>query len=328
MTKNIKLFPENIFKMERVECNDNMYNVYGFRFRGTSDLYSYLKHNPEINKEVFNPDDSEDSIASIAGSTSFAGIPYEDAVEQLIEYNDPGYQEFLSIGKQIEGKKRGTLADYKLVKTVAGGKVDPVAYTTGSPFIYNSIQKKKTPKYVNINVSLGYNCGHNKKQVYNRAVIITNIVNALERQGIKVNINAFEISRTNENYLNEIVKIIFEIKRTTKSISYQALYRSLCNVEFLRRCMFRVMETSDVTLNKWKDGYGRPCEREIVTDLLKLKKNDLYFDQPNEMGIYGNDIENDFENVIDYLEIEDKINVEKEKVKIKRGMDKYKKSRN
>ena len=325
MTKNLKIFPENIFEKERIEYNGYIYDIYGFRFRGTSDLHRYLKTNPEINK-IYKPNRYDtDELASISGSTSFAGAPYDEAVANLIKYNDPGYQEFLRIGKQIEGKKRGTLADFKLVKSVAGGKVNPVAYTTGSPFIYNSTRKIKQPKYVNINVSLGYNCGHNKNQVYNRAVIITNIVNALERQGIKVNINAFQISSVNESSLNEIIKIIFEIKRSTKTISYQALYRSLCNVEFLRRCLFRVMETSDVRLERWKSGYGRPCERELVTELLKLKKEDLYFDQPINMGIRGKNIEEDFENTINYLKLEDKINIEKEKVRIKRGIENYKK---
>ena len=324
MNNNTKNFPNNVYPKEEIESVGVKYDVYEFRFKGTSDLYTYLKGNPEINYNIFgsNQFDLED-IASISGSSSFAGIPYDDAVEKLIAYNDPGYQEFLRIGKQIEGKRRGTAADYTLVKTVAGGRVDPVAYTTGSPFIYNSSRKVKIPKYVNINVSLGYNCGHNKQQVYNRAIIITNVVNALERQGIKVNINAFEISEYNGYDNNEIIKILFEIKRTTKTISYQALYRSLCNVEFLRRCLFRVMETADVKEN-WKNGYGRPCKREMITNLLKLKENDLYFDQPSEMGIQGKKIEKDFENAIEYLKLNDKINVEKEKVKIKTSMNNYK----
>ena len=326
MKSNAKKFPENVYPKEQIECMGNEYDVYGFRFRGTSDLYNYLISEPNINYEIFgaNKYDSDD-IASITGSRSFAGIPYEEAVEKLVEYNDPGYQEFLSIGKQIEGKKRGTAANYALVKSVAGGRIDPVAYTTGSPFIYNSSRKIKIPKYVNINVSLGYNCGHNKSQVYNRAIIITNIVNALEQQGIKVNINAFDISRYNYYDKNEIINIIFEIKRANKTVSYQSLYRALCNVEFVRRLMFRVMETSDVKLN-WKNGYGRPCERDISTKILNLKEKDLFFDQPQEMGIKGNSIENDFESVIEYLDLEDRINVEKEKVKIKRGMDNYRKN--
>ncbi len=72
------------------------------------------------------------------------------------------------------------------------------------------------------------------------------------------------------------------------------------------------MEVSDVE-NDWSWGYGRTAEESLAREVLKLKKDDIYFDQPSEMGIYGHNIGEDFENAIEHLGLEKIIDVPREK---------------
>ena len=309
ITSNHQRFPNNVLEIQKIIIDTAHYIIYPFRFRGLYDLYNYLKSEPEINKEVWN-----NRLASIDNSQNFAGEPYEKALESLLQDVDPGYEEFLRIENKVNANL-GRVHKYQTIKTVAGGHVNVPLYTSGSPYIYEASRIITKPKFVTVNIMLSYNCGTDKEQVFNRAIIITNIVKALEKAGYSVNINAFELSYV----ANELFKMVFEIKHFGEKINYQALYKSLCKVEFLRRICFRVLETSDVKHN-WEDGYGITCGEKFTKKVLKLGKNDLYFDQPSNLDISGYDIVKDFENTAYHLQLNRMINVEKEKQKFKENV--------
>ena len=118
---------------------------------------------------------------------------------------------------------------------------------------------------------------------------------------------------------DEVIQAIFEIKRHGQKMNYQTLYKSLVDVEFFRRLCFRLMEITDVK-NSWKYGYGRPSDEDFVRKLLRLKKEDIYFDQPSDMGICGNDIAVDFDHAVQHLELENVIDVPREKEILKESV--------
>ena len=316
ITNNHEKFPQNVLEPYVVIINNRHYTVYPFQFKGLYDLYNYLKSDPEINKYVF-----KGHLASIGNSYSFAGKSYNEAVDDLIGDIDPGYEEFLRIEKKLNSGK-GLVHKYEQIKSVAGGHVNVPLYTAGSPLIYEASRIVSKPKFININITLSYYYGTSKSQVFNRAVIITNIIKALEREGYTVNVNAFELNDEG----NELFKMLFDIKNYGGKISYPALYKSLCNVEFLRRICFRILETSDVK-NSWKFGYGHTCDRDFARKVLKLNKGDLFFSEPREIGIYGDDIGKDFDAAIKYLKLGNIIDTEKEKRVLKERVRSLKNSK-
>lgn len=303
LPKNYKEFPDNVQKPSKIELLSRTYTICGYRFRGLQDFYEFLKKDPKVNLEIWKPN----NLQSVKGDFNFAGEEYDVAVEKLIRDVDPGYQEYLRIQKNLHAKY-GKSHQYEPIKTIAGGAIDPVAYTTGSPTIYQSSRLVSKPKFITIDTQVAYYWGTSKKQVFNRALIITNLISALEKIGYNVDVNSFMIAE-NEN---EIIKSIFEIKRHGQRTNYQTLYKSLVDVEFFRRLCFRLIEISDVKTD-WLSGYGETCSERKVRRILNLKKEDIYFDQPRSMGISGNDIGDDFESAIKHLKLEDKINVKKEK---------------
>ena len=310
MTGNREKYPQIIQEPKTVIVDDENYTVYKFIFKGLSDLYNYLKSNPEINRDVFDGE-----LASIENSYDFAGIPYEQAVEQLVNYNDPKYREFLTLSTktQVKNLKRG--AKFQSTNSVAGGIVRPHALAVGDPEFYRTTKIIKTNNVVNIHTITNYLADTSKSQVFNKAVILTNVIHALEKQGYKVNVNAFSASEAS----HEIIDVDLNIKGNNTGVNYQALYRSLCNVEFLRRIIFRVRETSDVK-GYWS-GYGRTISEDFAREYLKVGKDDLYFGTPDELRIYGEDISLDFERAVEELKLDDKIDVERAKVLIKKSMN-------
>ena len=313
-SSNLENFPNNVKPMETYEYNEKSYNVYGFKFEGIYDLYNYLSANPVINEWSFGEADEVDSITNYS---DFAGKPYDEALKELLDSKDEGYRHFLRIGKAIEASKKRQVSRFVPYNSVSGGVIRPEAIATGDPHIYRSTKVIQTEGYININALIGYD-GHNtKNQVFNRAIILTNVINALEANGYTVNVNAFETSLMNGEVFGEIIKILFRIKRGNSGIDYHSLYRSMCYVEFLRRLLFRVFETADVKF-WWKPSYGRTIDKSMNIDLLRLDKKDLFFDQPSSMGIRGESLEEDFESAINNLGLTDKIDVKREMEKIRR----------
>ena len=310
MTHNREKFPNIIHEPENITINDEEYTVFKFSFQGLGDLYNYLKSEPETNSSVFY------EISSALDSDSFAGIPYEDAVEQLVNYNDPEYKEFLTITKRTAVKNLKLGAVFQSANSVAGGIVRPQAFAIGDPHIYRTTKVYKVEKAVNLYTTVDYVRATTRAQVYNKAVILTNIIHALEQEGIKVNVNVFSLSRNR----HELLVVELNIKNNGRSTNYQALYRTLCNVEFQRRIIFRLTETSDVKTS-WYPGYGSPCSDEMVREYYHLDKDDYYFGTPQEMGIKGYVIEEDFERTVKKLKLEKVIDMNTAKEIIRKNND-------
>ncbi len=297
-------FPNNVQPKKEIELNGEKHQLCRFRFRGIQDFYDFLKADPNINLKLW----TRSNVSSITNDEDFAGVPYEKAIEKLVSTIDPGYQEFLSIQRKSRGRY-GNSHEYQTIKSVAGGVPDPVAYATSSPFLYRTSRIIKQPKFLTIDIQLAFNCGTTKKQVFNRAVIITNLIKALEKVGYSVNVNSFMIAECED----EIIEAVFEIKKAGRTTNYQALYKSLVDVEFFRRLCFRIIEVSDISEHDWRYSYGHPGDEDIARPLLHLGKQDIYFDQPRNMGIGGSDIGEDFEDVMHELKLTDMIDVKAER---------------
>ena len=308
-------FPDNIFVPEKIKIGKYNYVRYYARFNNLYELYDYLKANPGINTMVFN------KLASLKNDSDFAGKPYEEAVEDLINEVDPGYEEFLSLQRDLNNVRKGMIHKYQTVRTVAGGHLNIPAYSAGNPLCYETEERVVKPKFVKIHIALSYYWGTSKSQVLNRAIIITNVLKALENAGYNVDLNTFELSEEQK----ELVYIAVQIKRHGEKMNMSALYKTLCHVEFLRRILFRVLETLDVT-EGWVDGYGSTCSETFTRKALNFGENDIFFDQPRAMGIQGKDLASDFENAIKHLNLEDKIDVERAKREFSEDVANLKKS--
>ena len=292
---NVEHFPNNVQAPIDIEIDDSQYKLYGFTFGGLYDFYNFLKKGPKTNTDIFGT------------SSSFAGRPYDEAIELLIQDNDPGYQEYLKVQRNLRAYKKPT-HKYKVVKSIAGGAIDPQAYATSSPEIYRVSRLMQKPKFITIDTQIAYNCGTSKNEVFNKAVIITNLIHALERKGYNVDVNSFMMASED----NEIIQALFKIKRHGQITNYQAIYKTLVDVEFFRRLGFRIIEASEVR-NSWSYGYGHPTGERLARKVLNLNPDDIYFGQPMELDIGGENIGEDFENVVSHLNLEKIIDVEKEK---------------
>ena len=295
---NYERYPNNVFLPQDVEVDNKRYKYYLLRFDNLSELYDYLKGKPKINESIFR------SLSSRNSDERFAGMPYEEAVEDLISIEDPKYIEFVDLIKDFVHVKQGDSQKFQTVYTLAGGHLNVPLYSAGVPQCYETEERIKQPKFIKVHSALSYSGSTQDEQIFNRAVILISIINALEKRGYSVNINAFEMSSCQD----EIVNNVIGIKKFSSKVNLQTLYKTSFKKEFLRRILFGVLETVDVN-NAWGSSYGKSCSEAIARQILDVKKDDIYFGTPQELGITGTNLENDFHTCLKKLKLDEIFNV-------------------
>ena len=304
MTKpnNYIYFPFNYFEPYDININGYTYKMHKVRFNTLYDLYEVLKSNPRTNN-IF------EELSSITGSTSFAGVSYLEAVENLIRDKDDNYYEFVRLQKDLTNAQKRKVHEFVTVKTVSGGQLHIPSYIAGMPLCYETEERISKPRFINIYSNICYNWATNKEQVINKAIILINVIKALENAHYNVNLNMFELSKEDK----ELAYFIVQAKKHGGRTNLETIYKTSCNVEFLRRILFRVLETTDVYDESWADGYGSTCTPNFTKKVLNIGKNEILFPQPSNMGIRGRNLTEDFVNAIDYLNLGDKVDVDKVK---------------
>lgn len=302
---NCRKFPNNYFMPKKLDSGEIIHLI---RFSSLNNLYEYLTSDPVINSRIFK------QLHSSENDYDFAGKSYEEALKDLISNNyNSDYQEFLKLQKELENCINRPIHKYKTVRTLSGGHLNVPAYSAGVPLCYETEERIISPKFVRIDATVGYTCSTTKNQVFNRAIIMTNILKALENAGYRIDLNTFELSNIGMEY----VHLVFKVKNYNEMLNMQTLYKILCQVEFLRRILFRVLETTGIYGYRWGRNYGDCIPEDKVRQILNLKENDIYFDEPRNMGINGYDLADDFEAAVNHINLADKIDVENAKRKFR-----------
>lgn len=317
-----KKYNDNFLIPRKVHYNDMNYDLYQIYFKSINNIYNFLKTNPKTNEHFF-------TLASIENDFDFAGLAYEETLEKLNERE--GFDAFLKFSDIKLDSNNSNFYKYKNISSLVGGHVSIPRYNAGNPFCYNipACDNDNNDKFITVHISLSYGNNIIKKQVYNRAIIIINIINALQKAGYNVKVNLFSMTANEEEYLynvknnSEIVYINIGLKKFNGKLDILDLYKSLCMIEFYRRIIFRIIEISDVKNYRWQQNYGYVCEDKMIKSILNLPKNELYFGNLNSSLIKGTDIVEDFWNVVDKMNLNDKIDLKETEKGLQRIKNKY-----
>lgn len=252
------------------------YTVYAFNFKNPIDFCDYVRK-AEINTNVFPLNLVKDWGSEGNDTTKNGGGWYKTKdINQAIDLCIDGWHEGYDFFKSL----KNTL-DYR------GDKM--------------TILSRSKEKPINILVNLSYRWETTQNQVVNRGVIIQNLVNELEKNGYKVNLKTFALTY----YDNEISCIVVSLKSIDERLDPRKAYFSFCNPSFLRRLVFRVMESSDFKKTGWNENYGFVCESDFIKKAFSTGKFDIVIPQPSEIGITGGDIVKDWRQFLIYENLQD-----------------------
>ena len=254
----------------------NNYTVYAFNFKNPLDLCDYVRK-AEINTKIFpinivKERGSEGSDKSVNGG----GWYQTKDIKQAIDLCTDGWYEGFDFFKSLKSS-----LDYR------GDKL--------------TILSRSKEKPINILVNLSYNWQTTRQAIVNRGVIIQNLINELERNGYKVNLKTFALI----SYKNELSCVVINLKGIDEHLDARKAYFSFCNASFLRRLVFRVMESSDFKKIGWNENYGYPCDSDFIKKAFSTGKFDIVIPQPSEIGITGQDIVKDWRQFLIFENLQD-----------------------
>lgn len=288
------------------------YKTYKYNFYNLTDLYNYLISDPEVNSYIF----SEQS--SIVGDVEFSGASLDKAIEYLNGGYKINFEKFDIAIRDIRKYGVEDVDSRKLERALHGGAYLSHLVAAGVPDCMIRYKQDSDPKHITIYFQLGYPHYTEQSQIMNRGIATINLIQSLEDKGYIVDLKVFELSSCND----EFIDITVNLKNTDEILNISKCYYPFVSKEFLRRLLFRVLESAPVE-NSWGYGYGRSANNDEIRDFYKLKDRDIVISTPQELGIKGENIYEDTISLFKNLNLDDEFDLSKlkegfeEKVKVK-----------
>ena len=274
--------------------------VYNVKFDNLTDLYDYLKSNPEVNKRIFV------SQASIENEQSFSGENLSKSIEYLIKGYKNNLDNFLVVNKNLNKTTKEFTENRTLERTMYGGFFQPALVAAGVPncnFRYNRNSKKNVR---NIYYNLAISGSETKNQIINRGIALLYIIESLEKAGELVNLKVFNLTQTD----NEIINIELLLKKPGELfLDTEKCQFPLTSIEMTRRIILRVMESIEVNEIYWSLNYGDYFWEDEIRKFFNVKDYDLVIASPHQMGIQGINIYDDTISLIKALHLEEYFNL-------------------
>ena len=278
--------------------------VYNVVFSSITDLYNYISNNPEVNRGVFK------ELSSNKKDKEFYGEGLIKSINYLLGGYKKDFDNFLESVEVLRDASLDYSDNRKLIKGIYGGVPLASLVAAGIPECMIRYDRRKEAKVRNVYFSLSYNCRTVTEQIKNRGLAMLYILDALEKNGDIINFKANEISK----FESEIVNIEVVLKKGGDPfLNIEKCYFPFVGKEFLRRILFRVLESLPLKEQGWQSTYGMVMNDEEIRKFLNLKKEDLLIPEPREIGIRGNNIYEDTLKMLEYLNLTSEFDVEKVK---------------
>jgi hypothetical protein len=224
-------------------------------FNSISEFINYITTTPT--NEAFQMKDKNNDLNS--KKTGFERIRFTGtkSFTEAIDLCTKGQPELLEKIKQdlknlsLNSDEKTT---YKNCLNVCGYQAVVPLYLNGIP--NNMVNKRITPiknKILTISYAMSVNCGVTKEQMITEAVKNFKIINKLEADGYKVNLNLIMGCG--------LVVMKIKLKSANERLNISKLAFPLINPSMLRRLFFRFIETYPEYTSNFVYGYGKAQSR-------------------------------------------------------------------
>lgn len=241
------------------EINIGKRNVKVKLFDGISDLVTHCKTAP-INTQSFT------KLSSNTKSSSFTLTDSYNEAERLLLNGWSQGAEKLTKSLKIANTQTQSKEVKKAIFDIVGFQASVPRYLQGVPTnMVNKKVVKKKQSVITLVKSITYLGGVSTSQIMEDSVKFLQIVQAIEAKGVRVNIDVFFHSING----GEEMMMRLPIKKASERLNVSKMSFPLLHPSFLRRIIFRAMETEMRVKSNWSSGYGTTGSKEQVDKLLK-----------------------------------------------------------
>lgn len=240
-----------------------------------SEYNSINEYVDEMSKSPYSKIFINGKKSSIEGAESFTGTKtYQEAVE-LLKFGWSDGAKKLNTSLKIANKSVQSKEVKRAVYDVVGFQASVPRYLQGIPTsMVNKTPTKRKSKTVTIYKSIAYAAKVSKDEILKDSVKFLQIVQEIEKQGVKANVYVIHHGYENKEHLVNLVKV----KSASEKLNISKLSFPLMHPSFLRRIIFRSIETESRLKGRWYIGYGYPAKRAQTEMFIKAaKKKDVLF---------------------------------------------------
>lgn len=291
--------------------SNNGYDFFEQSFKNRSDLISYLKNAKTA--MAF----SSTELSSYKNSADYNEWTKTKSFEEALKLFEYGWYEdfdkFLVQKKQID-RHFPYVAKKKIYHNYICGSVPNVVNVINNlPLSMRKIYDNNNTQNI---ITINYNCNYpwytTQNQIFNNGLLTLSLIDFFDSLGYRVDLRFFEISKTG----NQILYIDIILKSSGEKINLQKFYFAFCNPSFLRRIIFRVIETTQGLSCDWTSRYGRCMPTDEIKKILGINENNIFINWPEQMGVKGENIEEDIEAFLNTIILGDYIKIDEERFNI------------
>lgn len=252
-----------------MEIKDGFGKAYIKNFNSLDEFYKYITTTEE--NDVFRT--GTKSSQRIEQDGGWSGTKtFEDACNLFINGWD---KKTLELKQKLDAEEhKEPQMTYKNVQSVQGYHPIVPLYLMGVP--NNMVTKKMVPmkkKVITIDKTIAYSYSVKTERIVEESVKAIRIINRLERQNYRVNLNLVCVSQGGIS-----IGFRIKLKSANESINISKLAFPLVHPSMLRRMYLRFVEVYPHTTKSFKSGYGRPYSGDMVKHLFnkhELLKDDI-----------------------------------------------------
>lgn len=248
--------------MKLSKINSNGYKIYMEEYNSISEFIQ------TINSRSQNPEMTS-KVSEIAGYT-FTGTHDYNEAENLLLHGWVEESEKLNEMLKLKVLKEKSV---KNIYDVAGFQCSVPRYLQGIPT--NMINQKvitKKQKVITITKNISYSTYVGKETIEEESVKVLQLVNNLEKQGYRVILNVTMICKSKKGGIILCNKV--RIKNANERLNLSKISFPMVHSSYLRRIMFRWIETFEYTTKSFDTNYGVPVKCEDFNNIIKNNKND------------------------------------------------------
>lgn len=274
--------------MLKQESNSTNRKIISLYFDSLEDLLNYIETtSPDTSywKTLYSRETKDPRRNEFTGTKSL-----EEAIDLCRFSRKNQIENLYEIKNQIQFKTSNYTNSRRCSLDNYGFRPSVQKNIIGHPKQMYKIIRDESKKFININFDFTYPARVSDEQIYNRGILVLNLINLLETLNYRVNLNFFQMSSGENTLKEEILLTKINIKRFNEKLDSNICYFPMCHPSFVRRIMLAVCETLEFEEEVWKSKYGKPVDINTIKSILKPEKNDIIISGVNEIGIYGEDL--------------------------------------
>lgn len=278
--------------------------VYEVEFLGLNELYNFLISNPPINTDSFSKVRSQDKM-STDSEKLFYELTYDDALKYLLGGYERNIDKLFELTRSLQAEKRYSKNKTKVIRAQTGSRVCINGFVSNSPKKFYRLERMEEKKFVRVHANMSFTANDNVNKVLHKGALLKNLVDLLEANNYSVGLNTFILL---ERY-GEVFYFKLHIKNVNSALHLQDMIYPLTSVAFLRRLVFRVMESVPFQGEEWSNNYGAEIYEDEVKRILNISQKDIYVGSPSQMKLEGVSLEEDANSFLKYVNADNYIRV-------------------